>query len=153
MKRLKIGDVFEIKTPKGNAYFQYAFQNETVGELIRILPGLFEIEPGNINELVNENEVFFIHFPLKAAFKQGIVRYVGNIELPQHTELPNYMRSKKVDRNGKFECWHIINYKTWERESVNELNQTQLRLSPWGTWNDTLLIERLSDGWTPEIWK
>ena len=28
----------------------------------------------------------------------------------------------------------------------------QKELSPWGIWNDTLLIERMMEGWTPEKW-
>jgi hypothetical protein len=41
MARIKIGDVFEISTPKGKAYLQYVHKNETIGELLRILEGLF----------------------------------------------------------------------------------------------------------------
>lgn len=43
MKKIKIGDVFKIYTPKGMAYFQYVFQNQYDGELIRTLPGLYDV--------------------------------------------------------------------------------------------------------------
>jgi hypothetical protein len=114
---------------------------------------LYENKPANFGELAKNKELYFVHFPLKSALKQGIVRCVENIQLPARFELPEYMLSKKTDRNGKLECWHIINYKTWERKPVNELNEIQLKLSPWGSWNDILLVERLSEGWTPELWK
>ncbi|MCS7123146.1 MAG: hypothetical protein RMJ17_01025, partial [Candidatus Aenigmarchaeota archaeon] len=40
-KRPKIGDVFEIKTPKGFAYVQYSIRHPDFGEIIRVLPGLY----------------------------------------------------------------------------------------------------------------
>lgn len=152
MKRIKIGDVFRIKTDNGIAYFQYVFNNKTIGELIRILPGLYEEQLNNLSDLVEEKELFFIHFPLKAAYKQEIVNFVDNFDLPKSLKLPRYMRSKKVDNESKLISWQIIDYNTWKRESVNKLSPEQIKLSPWGTWNDTLLIERLSEGWTLDKW-
>jgi len=152
MKKIQVGDVFEIITPKGKGYFQYVYNNKIIGQLIRILPGLFSEQPNDMLAIVKEKELYFVHFPLKEAYKQGIVKLVGNYNLPQNLKLPKQMRSKNVDKDGNFKSWHIIDYNTWQRLSVTELNEEQKKLSPWGTWNDTLLIEKLVSGWTLEEW-
>ncbi|MCG9968492.1 hypothetical protein L9W92_10555 [Pelotomaculum terephthalicicum JT] len=152
MKKIQIGDVFEIATSKGKGYFQYIYSNKTIGELIRILPGLYLDKPRNMIAIAAAKEVYFVHFPLKAAFKKGIVQFIGNYSLPQDLELPRQMRSKNVDKNGNLICWYIVEYDTWRRVIIKELTKDQKKLSPWGIWNDTLLIERLAEGWTPEEW-
>jgi hypothetical protein len=152
MAKLNVGDIFEIKTAKGKSFFQYVYSNTNVGELIRILPGLYQDNTPDLKEIVKSNELFYVHFPLKAAVKQKIVNFIGNYDIPKDFEIPKYMRSKKVDQKGNFICWQIINYETWVRESVIELSNDQKKLSPWGVWNDTLLAERLSEKWTPEKW-
>ncbi len=38
MVRLNIGDVFEIETSNGLAFFQYVHHDKIIGSLIRILP-------------------------------------------------------------------------------------------------------------------
>lgn len=153
MKRIKIGDVFEIETPKGKGYLQYVYHNKTLGELIRVLPGLYCGLPQDLPNIVNAKELYFIHFPLRAAYKQKIVSLVENYSLPSGLQLPlPKMRTDFVDRNGKLVCWHIIDYNTWKRESVVALTEEQKKLSPWDVWNDTYLIERMVEGWTLDKW-
>lgn len=102
--------------------------------------------------IVENDELYLIHFSLKAAYKEGIVTFIGSYNLPSNFTLPKKMRAKHIMR-GEFICWHIVDYETWKNQSVKKLTEEQKRLSPWGTWNDTLLIERLADGWTLENWK
>ena len=64
---------------------------------------------------------------------------------------PEYMRTEHNVR-GEFLGWHIINTETWKRELVKSLSLEQKELSPWGVWNDTLLIERLVDNWSLKNW-
>jgi hypothetical protein len=152
MMKINIGDVFGIGTSKGDGYFQYIHHHKTIGELIRILPGLYLEQPQDLELLVLEKEIFFIHFPVGAAFKRKIVKFIGNFDLPAELEIPQKFRSAFADKFGNRICWHIVDYETWKRESVAELSIEQKKLSPWGAWNDTLLIERLVAGWTPEKW-
>lgn len=149
--QLKVGDVFEIITPNGIGLFQYVHKDETIGQLIRVLPSLYE--EGYILEkkLVEKKELYFIHFPLSSALKQKVVSKKGNFNLPQDFVLPSKFRSKHTI-NGEFISWHIIDYKTWKREEVQELSDAQKQLSPWGTWNDTLLKERLAERWALDNW-
>jgi hypothetical protein len=152
MKRIKLGDVFEIEITQGKAYFQYVFNNEMIGELIRVLPGIFETQFNDLPQLVNGETEYFIHFPVKAACKQKIIKFVGNYDLPNSLSIPNYFRDDKRDRDGNLIGWQIVNYETWKRETVYQLTEEQKKLSPWGTWNDTFLIDRISEKWTLDKW-
>jgi hypothetical protein len=149
--QVKIGDVFEIVTPNGIGLFQYVHKDETIGQLIRVLPSLYEEGYILEKELVEKKEMYLVHFPLGAALKQKIVNRKGNLNLPQDFVLPKKFRSKHIVK-GEFISWHIIDYDTWKREQVQELSDEQKQLSPWGTWNDTLLKERLAEGWTLDNW-
>jgi hypothetical protein len=151
MKNIQVGDIFEIATPKGNGYFQYVYRDKTDIELIRILPGLYLDQPQEMSQLAATKELYFIGFPLKAAHRRKIVKLIGTYKLPEGFELPKAFRAQHIVR-GNFICWHIVDYDTWKRDSVKELTEEQRNLSPWGTWNDTLLIERMATGWTLESW-
>lgn len=48
--------------------------------------------------------------------------------------------------------WQIIDTDTWHRQLVKDLSAEQKKLSDWGTWNDTLLIEDLVSDWSLEKW-
>lgn len=149
---LKNGDVFEIETLNGFAFFQYVHKDEVIGSLIRILPNLYVNSNKDIlEELVTHKELYFIHFPLVSALKQRIVTKMGNYSMPQDFLLPQKFRSKHLI-NGEFISWHIVDYKTWKRENIEKLTNEQMELSPWGTWNDTLLKDRLAEGWTLDNW-
>jgi len=151
MKRVQIGDVFEIETPKGRGYFKYVYINvRNAVELIRVIPGLYSEELENMAGLVSPKEAFYVQFPVKAAYWRKIVRLIGNYEVLAGLELPpKQMRTTHIIR-GEFICWHIVDYETLHITSVKELTDEQKKLSPWGIWNDTLLIEKLVEGWMPE---
>ena len=152
MTLLKIGDVFGIETSNGIAYFQYVHKNEDIGSLIRILPNSYKDNKKDVlNELVEQKELYLIHFPLGAALTRGIVSKMGNYPIPKDFVLPKKFRDDHIIK-GEFICWHIVDYENWQREKVEKLNDYQKQLSPWGTWNDTLLRERLAEGWTLDNW-
>ena len=65
MQKIQIGDLFEISTPKGYAYFQYVYQKDADSvEMIKVLPGLFAVRPNfsELDILVSGKELFFIFF-------------------------------------------------------------------------------------------
>ncbi|PID23530.1 hypothetical protein [Sporosarcina sp. P7] len=152
MARLKVGDVFEVDTTSGKAYIQYVLHNEVIGDLVRVLSGVYDKRPENLIDIINVKEEYFVHFPVKAAKKRKIVELVSNFELPKGIEVPTKFRTEIMDKDGNLIGWHIVDYDTWQREKINELSEGQKMLSPWGTWNDTLLIERISQEWTLENW-
>jgi hypothetical protein len=148
MTKIKIGDIFEINTPKSKAYLHYIYKDKAMGDLIRVLPGLYSERPVSFDKLAASKEKFMIFFPLSAANKQKIVERVGYYPSDNFGR-PKYMRTEHIVK-GDFLGWHIINTDTWERQLVKTLSTEQKQFSPWGIWNDTLLIERLVNGWSLE---
>lgn len=152
LSRIKFGDIFEIKTSKGFGYFQYINETPNRGEVIRVFGGIFfNKEDANLESLINKKELYFLHFPLKAAIKKKCVRPVGNFNIPSEVVVPRYYRTKEMVK-GEFLGWYIVDRETWKRRLTQELSNEELLMSPWGSWNDTLLAERIASGWTLEDW-
>lgn len=150
MARIKLGDIFELETSRGKVYLHYVYKDKLMGALVRVLNGFYKETPRDFRDIVNHNEKFVTFFPLSSAVSQKIVKKVENIPLIYHK--PLLMRSKHVVK-GDFLGWHIINTETLQRELVKNLDDNQLKLSPWGICNDTFLIERLEQDWSLENWK
>jgi hypothetical protein len=150
MIKIKIGDIFEINTPKGKAYLHYIYKDKAIGDLIRVLPGLYTERPVSFDKLAASDERYMIFFPVSAAHKRNIVEHVGYYPADNFSK-PKYMRTEHNVR-GEFLGWHIIDTDTWRRQLVNELTAEQKKLSSWGIWNDTLLIKNLISDWSLEKW-
>lgn len=148
---MKLGGIFEIKTAKGNAYLHYIYKHKTLGTLIRVLPGLYAERPSNFDEIAKEQERYMIFFPLGAASRRKIVEKAGHYSA-EGFGMPKYMRDPH-NIGKEFLGWHIVDTKTWKRELVRTLTPEQKQLSDWASWNDTLLRERLEQGWVLEEWK
>jgi hypothetical protein len=149
--KINIGDLFEIETSKGFAYFQYCYKSENLGELIRILPETFTHRPDSFDKIVAEKESFMVFFPVLMAYRKKIIHLVANVAL-LNFEKPKFMREECLLKDEP-ECWYIVDTSTWKRTKVKELTPEQQSLSPWGIWNDTLLIERIEEGWSLDKWK
>lgn len=150
MARIKLGDIFEINTPQGKAYLHYIHKDSVTGELVRVLQGLYYERPANLSTLVAEEERYIISFPLAAATRKMIVELAGNSSALNFNK-PKLMRTKHCIR-GEFLGWHLVDTETWQRQLVKTLSPEHKKLSPWGIWNDTLLIENLSNDWSLENW-
>lgn len=149
-RSIRIGDIFELSTPKGFAYVQYVYEDVTCGSLIRVLPGLFEARPSSFERLVQMREPFVVYFPLKAAVNRRIVHVVGTSPLPfDRVYPPPLISGGEVLPNGHRVKWRI--YKgDGTMTLLDELDAEQRTYSPYEVWNDTLLIERICSGWKPE---
>ena len=153
LPKIRYGDVFEIQTSKGFGYFQCIKESPSYeSELIRIFKGVYrDVDEAQIEILVEKEESFYIQFPLKYGVKKKVIRYVGNYLVPKTVEIPKFFRDKHIVK-GEFVSWHIIDGETLMIQSVKELTAEQRRLSPAGMWNDTLLAERIENGWTLKDW-
>lgn len=149
MARIKLGDIFEIETPKGKAYLHYIFKTKSGIDLIRVLQGLYQELPENFGDLVRSKERYMIFFPLGAANYRKIVKRVGFYPADEF-EKPQYMRTEHSMPGVT--AWDIVDTDTWKRRVVKELTPEQIQLSDWAGWNDTLLIKRLIDDWKLEDW-
>lgn len=147
-KRPRIGDVIEIPTPKGLAYAQYTHKHPRYGALIRVLPGLYKSRPAEYSALVQQVERFFVFFPVGAAVARGIVSLIAHGIVPERCQpFPLFRDGVKDPATGRVETWWL-----WDGERewrVGELTPEQRNLPIRSIWNDTLLIERIMEGWSP----
>ncbi|HYE56396.1 MAG TPA: hypothetical protein VD996_16215 [Chitinophagaceae bacterium] len=150
MKKIQLGDIFELKTPNGNAYLHYVYEDKTMCQLVRVLQGLHAVAPVDFSELAASKERFVLFFPLVAARNRKIVTYAGHYPAEGFSK-PKYMRTEHNIR-GEFLGWHIVDTDTWKHRLVKTLTDEERGCSPWGIWNDTLLIERLTEDWSLDKW-
>ncbi|AJC21059.1 hypothetical protein [Pandoraea pulmonicola] len=120
-----------------------------MGMLIRVLPGTFQELPDNLDELVKIRTNFWIFFPVSMAEKRGIIRKVKNCMIPEHSVTPPNFRTGIVDpATKKVASWWLWDgNREWE---VGALTDEIRKLPIRGAWNDTLLVERIEEGWLPE---
>ena len=123
MSKIKVGDIFEIETAKGKAYFQYMLDDKEIGALIKILPGLYDNTPDNIKEIL-EKELFFVYFPLKYAVKLKIVKPISHVPVGFFFKKPKYMRTPHKVR-GEFLGWHIVNTNNLKLTLVSKLSEEE----------------------------
>jgi len=151
MSKVELGDIFEISTSKGKAYFQCVKLDKIRGDLIKVFNKLYHAQPSSIETVTNVSDFYFVGFVLSAAYKKKLVEKVGHMSLPDDFQLPQYMRDKHVLR-GEVLGWHIIDVNTLRRQFVETLSPEQRTFSPIGIYNDTLLREMLERGWSLENW-
>jgi hypothetical protein len=147
-KKIEIGDIFEIQTSKGKGYLQCVEipKGDDV-ELVKVFYDLYNDTPSDINSVTTGN-YFLVRFPVKASLRMKIVKFVEKIELPKNFQIPLFYRTINPFGEG----WQIVNSKTLKRDSVLTLTEEQMKLSPWGGMNDTLIKELLEKGWRLESW-
>ncbi|MCX6181755.1 MAG: hypothetical protein NT150_07500 [Bacteroidetes bacterium] len=149
--QLEQGDVFCIKTKIGNAFFQYIETDNLGQDFIRILDYISVSNNQIKQEDVNRIEKWNISFTIKPALRKHIIEKIGNFEIPTNFMIPQYTRSEHNIR-GNFLGWFIVNRKSLQRELKEKLSEEELKLSPSGFMNDTLIIERIEQNWTLKNW-
>lgn len=148
---MQVGDVIEIPTPKGRAYAQYTHRHERYGELIRVLPGLFDERP-DVSELVVQPERFVAFYPLAAIIgDDDDVRIISNEAVPEEARrFPLFKTGRRDPSTGQVKTWWL-----WDGEHewpVSSLQEQHRRLSPRAIVNHELLVDRIATGWRPEDW-
>lgn len=129
---------------------QYVETSDIGIEYVRIIDLISETGEITIDD-INRLERWNIEFPLKAAVRKKIVSKVANFNLPIDYHISGYARSEHNIR-GEFLGWFIVNRKTLQRELKKKLTKDELKLSPHGMMNDTLIIEYLENDWKLENW-
>jgi hypothetical protein len=145
------GEVYAIKTAVGFGFIQFVSLSGNGTELVRILEPLKQSADLSQNE-VDALERFSIQFPVKAANKKKLIQKVGQFAIPKHYSIPKRARTEH-NIKGEFLGWHIVEVNTLKRELKKVLSKEELKLSPYGIFNDTLIIEYLEKNWRLEDWK
>jgi len=152
-KKAQIGDIFEIPTKKGMAYAQFSHYHATppkYGALIRVLPGMHSERPNHFQPLADKKELFSTFFPLQAALNRKIFSVVGHADVPlQARKFPLFRNGNINQQTRKVDEWWLWDgTKSWK---IGQLNDEQLDLPIESIWNDTCLVERIEEGWTPRL--
>lgn len=157
--KCRAGDLIEIKTAKGLAYVQYTHDGESHGQLIRVLPGLFDVRPETFQGIAEQKELYFIFFTLEYALRNK------QVEVVSHQSIPDWARHFPIMRKGgawsdqKEESlnWHIGNGLRLDRledmrnsEFVRELSSEQKKISIAQLCSFPALVGLIERGWTPE---
>jgi len=149
--RPRIGDVIEISTPAGFAYAQYTHKHEKpprYGALLRVLPGLYASCLKEFGSLVQQKERFLVFFPLGAACNRKLVRVVAEEPIPEWACPFPVFRQGNADANGHVRIWFLWDgEREWRVGTLSE-EQRKFPVMP-GVWNNTLLVERIAEGWQP----
>ena len=149
MTKAQVGDIVEFETPKGFAYAQFSNVHERFGELLRVLPGIYQTRREEFADLAQQNERFYVFYPLKAMIKEGLVKVVAHSDVPvQAKPFPLFKAAGWRDpQSGRVQDWWLWDGK--EERRIGKLPEKYHDLSLRESWNDTLLIERIVSGWRP----
>jgi hypothetical protein len=154
MTKVKLGDILELKTKTGKVFLHYVKDSENKNELelVRVYYKIHskEIKFNKVFITENDDDFFFLSFPVKSAVRKKILKSIYNAPLENRFEIPNLFRTENIFGGG----WNIIDKENdkYIETGVLNLTEQQKKMSPWATWNDTLLIENLEKGWRLENW-
>ncbi|RQO73159.1 hypothetical protein DBR44_09595 [Aquitalea sp. FJL05] len=146
---LKAGDTFSIVTATGVGYFQYVKKMPPLGSLIRVIPKIYAKSDIFSADFLEVNTNFFVFFPVADSLKKGLIEKIGNFPIPQHAKTPIFRTGIVNPATKKVDVWWLWDgIREWK---IGELSDEQRRLPIRGVWNDTLLKERIDEGWLPEF--
>ena len=140
-----IGLIAQFETSKGIAYSLCTHENAEYGTLIYLYP-----IGTQLLELKDAPTQFCCFFPLRIALRRNIVKEVGKMEIPSQLKVfPVFRSGIPMEPNStKVDCWWFWDgVKEWP---VGEISDEQRKMPRSGIWNDTLIIERLEEGYTAE---
>lgn len=148
--KTKLGDVIEIGTNVGLAYAQCTHFEESYGELIRVFDELHSASPKDFAQVVRGRVRFSTFFPVSAALRQKLIKKVANEGIAAENRAFPWFRYGIPDPvSRKVKEWFL-----WrggdEYTPILEFKEEHRRLSLVGSWNLTMLVERLQKGWRPE---
>jgi hypothetical protein len=159
VRKAKIGDIFEIKTPIGLAYVQYTHDGEDMGELVRVLPGVYSSRPSDFATVAKQKEMYFIFYTLEYALRAKQVEIVSKQPVPEWARQVPIMRKAggMTDREGRTLNWTIgpaLKLSTIEDLKqalhVRGLTPEQEKLSIALLRSHPSMVEKIAKGWTPE---
>ena len=147
-QKLKPGHVIEIATPVGYAYAQCTHEHPMFGHLLRVLPGLYQDPLKTFKEVVESHERYFIFFLWESSTDQGIVRIVAKERVPEGSKaFPLFKAGATNPATRRVETWWLWDGKSaWK---VGALTPEQRGLPVREIWNDIMLAEMITKGWSP----
>jgi len=149
----KIGDVYEVKTSKGLAYFQYTHEHKTKPfpreSLIRVLQGFYQTRPSDkqLIAIVENDHRFQAFCFLQWGIKEQEVEWVGNFPVPELArKFPIFKGTNNMPKKDpKEKIWWL-----WDGEKewrVGKLSlDEQMKYPLDGICDITALITKIETG-------
>jgi hypothetical protein len=112
MKRMKIGEIAEVRTQAGLAYTHYCLRHSAkpvMGDLHRVLPGLYKSRPGDLVALAYEPHRFVTFCPLSQGFAGKTVQVIGYAEpTKEQSTMPTFRQLQLLcdDRRPRWSLWN-----------------------------------------------
>jgi hypothetical protein len=154
----EIGDICEIKTPAGLAYVQYTHDGGGMGQLVRVLPGLFHTRPQDFSEVARQPELYFVFYTLNLSLRDKQCEIVSHQAVPpwaQEYPLMRWLAAR--DSSGRPIAWKIIRANTpltlethLNTPIVPQLTTEQEKLSAHVLRPHASMVKELARGWTPQ---
>lgn len=146
-KDKQIGDVYEIQTSKGLAYFQYTHEHikpPKWGSLIRVLRGFYGKRPAvnELAEIVKKPHRFQVFLFLNQAIKEKEVAFVGNFQIPGFSQkFPIFKNTNTLPKGDQREAiWSLWDgEKSWR---VGKLSEEEQMKYPFHSLCDTTTLVR-----------
>lgn len=152
-QKLKIGDILEVRTPRGLAYVQYSHYKKPYGTLIRVLSNFYQSRPMDFSQIAQGKELYFVFCPIEALVVKRLLEVVANEKIPDTAKGFPVMRERglvrPVAKGGGVSHWSILEGE--EKSRVEKLTPDQAKLSIASIWNLGMLVHRLTEGWLPEM--
>ncbi len=130
-----------------------------MGELVRVLPGLFIERPTDFAALSQQKELYFVFYTLVSALRDHQAEIVSHQSVPKWArQYPQMRWCGARDQNGKAIAWKIFNASSslsveehQRTPLIRNLTSEQNRLSIHQLWPHPVLVKQLARGWTPDI--
>jgi hypothetical protein len=155
--KARIGDIAEIKTAAGLAYVQYTHDNVDMGQLVRVLPGLFDARPPDFRELARQKELYFVFYTLNHALSNRQAEVVSHQPVPEWANPYPLMRHGGFSKNRDTQTWKVLDASTSltvdalsRMRKLHDLTAEQKRLSIYLLRPHPVMLRDLARGWTPE---
>lgn len=141
-KRLKVGDVLEIRADDRFAYVQFIGKHPDYGDALLVCPRLQERLESLALEIFSDGYVTF--YPATYAVNHGFAKVVANLPAPG---LPERLRRAGKRTGTRIDTWII---QDGSKEVVKtKLSEEELQLPIVSIWNHAFLVDRIAEGWNP----
>ncbi len=144
-KRAKPGDVLAVSTLDGVIYLQYLGRHAEYGDGVAVCPRIIQTPGAAITpELFRDAYVTF--YPAAAGVRRELADVVGHLPSPG---LPRRWRRPGARVGLKIVTWILED--SCGEELKRQLSEEERHLPIAAIWNHELLIQRVVEGWRPEM--
>ena len=142
--RIKVGDVLQFRIGNCFAYLHYIGRHPEYGDAVLVAPHMHQLPVSLTSAIFVDSYVAF--YPAATAVSQGLVEVVSHLDPPH---IPKRLRRAGARSGRNIDTWII---EDGDREVVKvSLSEEDLQLPIAAIWNHELLVQRIVEGWKPQL--